>query len=221
MLESIWFLLWGILWAVYFMLGGFDLGVGILSPFVGKSEAEKSALLGSIGPFWDGNEVWLITAGGVTFAAFPAAYATLFSAFYTPLMFVLFGLIIRAVSIEFRKQTGVLVVAGPRRCRGPRRQLPARPALRGGLCEHLQRDTHRRRRGLSREPAHPPQPLRPCGGPLLSRPLSRSRSLMDHPQIDGRHAGAVARPCPVPVVPSHPARGDLSRPHRPLHEALG
>jgi len=104
MLGSIWFLLWGILWAVYFMLGGFDLGVGILSPFVGKSEAEKSALLGSIGPFWDGNEVWLITAGGVTFAAFPAAYATLFSAFYTPLMLVLFGLIVRAVSIEFRNR---------------------------------------------------------------------------------------------------------------------
>jgi cytochrome d ubiquinol oxidase subunit II len=104
MLESIWFLLWGILWAVYFMLGGFDLGVGILSPFVGKSEAEKRTLLGSIGPFWDGNEVWLITAGGVTFAAFPAAYATLFSAFYTPLMLVLFGLIIRAVSIEFRNR---------------------------------------------------------------------------------------------------------------------
>jgi cytochrome bd ubiquinol oxidase subunit II len=120
MLESIWFLLWGILWAVYFMLGGFDLGVGILSPLVGKSEAEKGHLLGSIGPFWDGNEVWLITAGGVTFAAFPAAYATLFSAFYTPLMLVLFGLIVRAVSIEFRNRredsrwrgladTGVLV----------------------------------------------------------------------------------------------------------------
>jgi cytochrome d ubiquinol oxidase subunit II len=104
MLESIWFFLWGILWAVYFMLGGFDLGVGILSPFVGKSETEKRILLGSIGPFWDGNEVWLITAGGVTFAAFPAAYATLFSAFYTPLMLVLFGLIIRAVSIEFRNR---------------------------------------------------------------------------------------------------------------------
>ena len=104
MLESIWFLLWGILWAVYFMLGGFDLGVGILSPLVGRSEAEKRDLLGTIGPFWDGNEVWLITAGGVTFAAFPAAYATLFSAFYTPLMLLLFGLIIRAVSIEFRNR---------------------------------------------------------------------------------------------------------------------
>jgi cytochrome bd ubiquinol oxidase subunit II len=102
MLEFIWFLLWGILWAVYFMLGGFDLGAGILFPFLTKSEDEKQQVLRSIGPFWDGNEVWLITAGGVTFAAFPLAYASLFSAFYTPLMALLFGLIIRAVSIEFR-----------------------------------------------------------------------------------------------------------------------
>ncbi|MGD0229446.1 MAG: cytochrome d ubiquinol oxidase subunit II [Syntrophorhabdales bacterium] len=102
MLETIWFLLWGILWAVYFMVGGFDLGVGILTPLLGRTDAEKRDILASIGPFWDGNEVWLITAGGVTFAAFPAAYATLFSALYTPLMVVLFALIIRAVSIELR-----------------------------------------------------------------------------------------------------------------------
>ncbi len=102
MLETIWFLLWGILWAVYFMLGGFDLGAGVLAPVLAKTDGEKEKLLGAIGPFWDGNEVWLITAGGVTFAAFPAAYAVLFSALYTPLMLVLFALIIRAVSIEFR-----------------------------------------------------------------------------------------------------------------------
>ena len=103
MLETIWFLLWGLLWAVYFMLGGFDLGVGMISPIIAKTDAEKQKILGGvIGPFWDGNEVWLITAGGVTFAAFPAAYAALFSALYTPLMFVLFALIVRAVCIEFR-----------------------------------------------------------------------------------------------------------------------
>jgi len=102
MLETVWFLLWGILWAVYFMVGGFDLGTGILAPFIAKTDEEKQKVLGAIGPFWDGNEVWLITAGGVTFAAFPAAYASLFSAFYTPLMFVLFALIVRAVSLEFR-----------------------------------------------------------------------------------------------------------------------
>ena len=102
MLETVWFLLWGILWAVYFMVGGFDLGTGVLAPFIAKTDAEKQKVLGAIGPFWDGNEVWLITAGGVTFAAFPAAYAALFSAFYTPLMIVLFALIVRAISLEFR-----------------------------------------------------------------------------------------------------------------------
>jgi len=70
MLETIWFLLWGILWAVYFMLDGFDLGLGTLLPFLGKSDTDRRIIYNAMGPFWDGNEVWLITAGGVTFAAF-------------------------------------------------------------------------------------------------------------------------------------------------------
>lgn len=102
MLETIWFLLWGILWAVYFMLDGFDLGVGILTPFLAKTETDKRVAYHTFGPFWDGNEVWLLTAGGVTFAAFPATYAVMFSSLYTPLMLVLFALIVRAVAIEFR-----------------------------------------------------------------------------------------------------------------------
>lgn len=104
MLETIWFALWGILWAVYFMLDGFDLGIGMLLPFMAQNEREKQEMLSSITPFWDGNEVWLITAGGVTFAAFPGVYAVLFSSLYSPLMLILFGLIIRAVSIEFRNK---------------------------------------------------------------------------------------------------------------------
>ena len=104
MLELTWFALWGILWAVYFALDGFDLGLGMLIPFLARDEKEKRVVYRAMGPFWDGNEVWLIAAGGVTFAAFPAAYATLFSALYAPLMFVLFALILRAVSIEFREQ---------------------------------------------------------------------------------------------------------------------
>jgi len=99
-----WFILWGVLWAVYFMLDGFDLGVGILYPFLGKDEAKRSAIRASIGPVWDGNEVWLITAGGATFAAFPSAYATLFSELYLALLFILFGLIVRGVSLEFRNK---------------------------------------------------------------------------------------------------------------------
>jgi cytochrome bd ubiquinol oxidase subunit II len=104
MLETIWFLLWGVLWAVYFMLDGFDLGLGTLLPLFGRTEKERRIIHSAVGPYWDGNEVWLITAGGVTFAAFPGTYAVLFSAFYTPLMLILFALIMRAVSFEFRNK---------------------------------------------------------------------------------------------------------------------
>lgn len=100
--QIIWFVLWGVLWAVYFMLDGFDFGVGILYPFLGRNEGEKSAIRRSIGPVWDGNEVWLITAGGATFAAFPAAYASMFSYLYSALLLILFALIFRAVALEFR-----------------------------------------------------------------------------------------------------------------------
>ena len=102
MLVSVWFFLWALLWAVYFMLDGFDLGTGILFPFLARSEREKLAAHAATGPFWDGNEVWLIAAGGVTFAAFPEAYAVMFSALYAPLLLLLFSLIFRAVSLEFR-----------------------------------------------------------------------------------------------------------------------
>ncbi len=104
MLETTWFVLWGLLWAVYFILDGFDLGLGTLLPFLSKSEHETRVILNSAGPFWDGNEVWLITAGGVTFAAFPKAYAVMFSALYAPLLIILFALIFRAVSFEFRNK---------------------------------------------------------------------------------------------------------------------
>jgi cytochrome d ubiquinol oxidase subunit II len=104
MLETIWFLLWGVLWAIYFILDGYDLGIGTLLPVLGKSDTDRRIMLNSMGPFWDGNEVWLITAGGVTFAAFPKAYAVMFSGLYTPLMLLLFALIIRGVSLEFRHQ---------------------------------------------------------------------------------------------------------------------
>ncbi|MBU1610204.1 MAG: cytochrome d ubiquinol oxidase subunit II, partial [Proteobacteria bacterium] len=103
-LATVWFLLWGVLWAVYFALDGFDLGVGTLLPFMAKTEEEKRIMYNSVGPFWDGNEVWLIAAGGVTFAAFPFAYSIMFSWLYTPLLLLLFGLILRGVSFEFRSK---------------------------------------------------------------------------------------------------------------------
>jgi cytochrome bd ubiquinol oxidase subunit II len=101
-LESIWFFLWGLLWAVYFMTDGFDLGVGTLFPFIGKTETDRRIMVNSLGPLWDGNEVWLLTAGGVTFAAFPKVYAVMFSSLYSALMLILFALILRGVSFEFR-----------------------------------------------------------------------------------------------------------------------
>ncbi|MEC4183656.1 cytochrome d ubiquinol oxidase subunit II [Adlercreutzia sp. R21] len=98
----LWFFLIFVLIAGYFVLDGFDLGIGVLSPFIAKNDGERAVLRRAIGPVWDGNEVWLLTAGGALFAAFPDAYATTFSGFYLAVMLVLFGLIVRAVSFEFR-----------------------------------------------------------------------------------------------------------------------
>ncbi|MDR0622186.1 MAG: cytochrome d ubiquinol oxidase subunit II [Deltaproteobacteria bacterium] len=104
-LSVIWFVLWGVLWAVYFILDGYDFGIAMWLPLIGaSSERERSAMYKVTGPFWDANEVWLITAGGVTFAAFPLAYAVLFSSLYTPLMILLFCLILRGVASELRFQ---------------------------------------------------------------------------------------------------------------------
>jgi cytochrome d ubiquinol oxidase subunit II len=100
----IWFVIEGVLLAGYAVLDGFDLGVGILHPFVARTDTERRLSMNSIGPLWDGNEVWLVTFGGALFAAFPNAYATVFSGFYTAFMLLLFALIFRAVSLEFRSK---------------------------------------------------------------------------------------------------------------------
>jgi len=100
-LQTIWFLLIVVLLTGYSILDGFDLGIGILVPFLAKNDNEKRILFNAIGPVWDGNEVWLLTGGGALFAAFPPVYATVFSGFYLALMLVLFSLIFRAVSFEY------------------------------------------------------------------------------------------------------------------------
>jgi cytochrome d ubiquinol oxidase subunit II len=102
--QIIWFILWGVLWSVYFMLDGFDLGAGMIQRFVAHDENERRAVLNSIGPVWDGNQVWLITAGGATFAAFPTTYALMFSYLYTALLIILFALIVRGVAMELRNK---------------------------------------------------------------------------------------------------------------------
>jgi cytochrome bd ubiquinol oxidase subunit II len=103
-LNSLWFVLIAILYIGYFVLEGFDIGVGVLLPFLGRNDTQRRIILNTIGPHWDGNEVWLITAGGATFAAFPIWYATLFSGFYMPLFLILMALIARGVAFEFRSK---------------------------------------------------------------------------------------------------------------------
>lgn len=101
-LNTLWFILIAVLFTGFFFLEGFDYGVGILLPFLSKKDKERRVALNAIGPFWDGNEVWLLTAGGAMFAAFPEWYATLFSGFYLPLVFMLLALIVRVVAFEYR-----------------------------------------------------------------------------------------------------------------------
>jgi cytochrome d ubiquinol oxidase subunit II len=103
-LQILWFCLIAVLWSGYFLLEGFDFGVGMLLPFVPRTEPERGAMFQSIGPVWDGNEVWLVVAAGATFAAFPAWYATMFSGFYFALLLLLFFLIVRVVSFEWREK---------------------------------------------------------------------------------------------------------------------
>ncbi len=103
-LQTLWFILIGVLFTGFLFLEGFDFGVGILLPFMGKDDQERGMVVNSIGPVWDGNEVWLLTAGGAMFAAFPNWYATLFSGFYLALFLILVGLILRGISIEFRSK---------------------------------------------------------------------------------------------------------------------
>lgn len=107
-LNELWFLIIAFLFVGFFILEGFDFGVGTIARFLGKDDAEKRVYIGTIGPFWDANEVWLITAGGALFAAFPHWYATLFSGFYIPFVFMLLALILRGVSFQFRDQRNSL-----------------------------------------------------------------------------------------------------------------
>lgn len=103
-LQTLWFILIAVLWIGFFILEGFDFGVGMLLPFLGKKDEERRAIINTIGSTWDGNEVWLLTAGGATFAAFPHWYATMFSGFYLALFLLVIGLIIRGISFEYRSK---------------------------------------------------------------------------------------------------------------------
>src|SRR5205809_7953220 len=104
MLQGFWFGVIAVLWAGFFVLEGFDFGVGMLLRVVGRTRTEREIALSSIGPVWDGNEVWLLVAGGATFAAFPEWYASVFSGFYLAFALLLVGLIVRGIGIEYRSK---------------------------------------------------------------------------------------------------------------------
>ncbi len=103
-LQILWFILIAVLWIGFHFLEGFDFGVGMLLPFLGKKDEERRAIINTVGSVWDGNEVWLLTAGGATFAAFPHWYATMFSGFYLALFLLLIGLILRGIAFEYRSK---------------------------------------------------------------------------------------------------------------------
>ncbi|MFC9245236.1 cytochrome d ubiquinol oxidase subunit II [Streptomyces sp. NPDC057136] len=103
-LHDVWFVLIAVLWIGYFFLEGFDFGIGVLTKVLARDRKERRVLINTIGPVWDGNEVWLLSAGGATFAAFPEWYATLFSGFYLPLLIILLCLIVRGVAFEYRSK---------------------------------------------------------------------------------------------------------------------
>lgn len=187
MLETTWFVLWGLLWAVYFVLDGFDFGMGTLLPFLAKNDEEKRIIYNAAGPYWDGNEVWLITAGGVTFAAFPKAYAVMFSALYAPLLILLFALIFRAVSFEFRNKKDC-----PQwrkfwdACQFLGNFLPAL-LLGRGLRQPVHGHPDRRQRRVPRQHHQASEPLRPRGRHLLRADFLHARRTLAGPQVRRRH----------------------------------
>ena len=155
-LNTLWFILVAVLYIGFFVLEGFDFGVGILLPFLSKDkdpqkvDLKRRVIINTIGPHWDGNEVWLLTAGGATFAAFPDWYATLFSGFYLALFLLLLALIVRGVAFEFRSKDDNPKLAQPVGLVHLRRQPAARPAAGRGFWQPGARRADRRRDELCR-----------------------------------------------------------------------
>ena len=135
--RTFWFVLIAVLWGGYFLLEGFDFGVGMLLPVLPRDERERGMMFESIGPVWDGNEVWLVVAGGATFAAFPAWYATMFSGFYIALLLILVLLIVRVVSFEWREKRDEPALADRPGCGRTRSAASAPPFIWGVALANL------------------------------------------------------------------------------------
>ena len=159
-LQALWFVLIAVLWVGYFVLEGFDFGVGMLLRKLGHTTSDRRAIIHSIGPVWDGNEVWLIVAGGATFAAFPFWYATLFSGFYLALFLILVGLDRARGVVRVLGQVGRPALARRVGVGDGRVELPGLAAVGRGVGEHRPRRPDRRRSGVHRHAVHAAQPVR-------------------------------------------------------------
>ncbi|CAM5736756.1 hypothetical protein SBADM41S_04438 [Streptomyces badius] len=194
-LHDVWFVLIAVLWTGYFFLEGFDFGIGVLTKLLARDRKEKKVLINTIGPVWDGNEVWLLTAGGATFAAFPEWYATLFSGFYLPLLIILFCLIVRGVAFEYRAkrpeerwqtnwETAIFWTS----------LIPAVlwGVAFGNIVRGVKIDADMEYVGNF---WGSPQPVRAIlGGLVNAHPLHLPRSGVRRPQDSGRHPGPGPRP---------------------------
>ena len=161
-LNELWFILIGVLFTGFFLLEGFDYGVGILLPFLGKKDEERRVIINTIGPVWDANEVWLLTAGGAMFAAFPEWYATLFSGFYLALLLMLVALIVRGVAFEFRSKDKNPRLACPVGLVHLRRQLRPGTALGRRAGQHRARGADQWGHAVCRRLLVSVEPVRAC-----------------------------------------------------------
>ena len=218
-LTDIWFVLIAVLWIGYFVLEGFDFGVGMLLPVLGRDETDRRVMINTIGPVWDGNEVWLIVAGGATFAAFPEWYARLFSGFYLALLLILVALIVRGVAFEYRgkvdddrwrRRWDLAIIVGSR---------GARAAVGRGVRQHRAGRAARRRPRVHRHVLHAAQPVRAARRAHHADAVRRARRDVPRPQDRRGRAGArhaLAARLGVPAVVLGGALPDLdaARPRR-------
>ena len=192
-LNTLWFVLIAVLFTGFFVLEGFDYGVGILLPFVAKTDAERRRVINTIGPVWDGNEVWILTGGGAIFAAFPHWYATLFSGFYLALFLILAALIVRGVAFEFRskdKQPGLARDLG---LDDLRRQPAARAAVGRGARQPAEGRADRRVEELRRRLLRPALALHAHRRARLAQPVRHPRRDLPEPEEHRSDPRARAR----------------------------
>ena len=192
-LHTLWFVILAILWVGFFVLEGFDFGVGALHVLLGRTDTERRVAINTIGPWWDGNEVWLVVAGAGTFAAFPAWYATMFSALYLALLLVLLALMARGVAFEFRGKSDDPRWRATWTWCTDARQPPDPAADRRRPRRPAERPADRLPPRLHRQLLRPAHPLRPVDGGDAARAVPAARRHVPEAAHHGRAARAGGR----------------------------